>query len=168
MTKQKRNRILFGTLAVLLLVFVAAGIYLFAVKFKIKGKVDADVRYILTETPTRYYSQILFGTTLTLGEMHNSWFTVSADKRTGEFRFYNADPIIFIITKYSQGLNKTTFSIEYIHDGQFFGLLVFSTADGVEFKLDKKYEVSITQQNPEAINEINYESRILYFKREAV
>ena len=84
------------------------------------GELGQEVGTTGTETPTKYYSQILFGTTLTLGEMENSWFTVSADKKTGSFRFYNIAPITFIITKYSQGLNKTTFSIEYIHDWQFF------------------------------------------------
>jgi hypothetical protein len=153
-------------LIILLIVLVAFSVYLFVIKNKTKGKIDADTRYILTETPTKYYSQILFGTTLTLGEMQNSWFTIDGDKKTGTFRFYNTDPITFIITEYNQGFKKTTFSLEYIHDGQFFGLLVFSTADGIEFKLDKKYEVSITKQNPEAINEINYESRILYFVKE--
>jgi hypothetical protein len=42
-----------------------------------------------------------------------------------------------------------------------------STADGIEFKSGKDYTVSITQEHPEDISTINYDSRILFFIRGA-
>jgi hypothetical protein len=169
MTKRTRNKILIAAVVVLLAAVICVGVFLYLIKNKIAGQVDAKTKYVLTEITSTISSTVFFGVALDSDDLQNCWFEIDEDKKTGIFYFHEAEHIVFIITKYSQKLKQTNFSIEYIHNGKFYLLNAISTAEGIEFKSPKDYEVSITQENPQDIPTINYDSRILFFvKEEAV
>ncbi|MDR1917583.1 MAG: hypothetical protein LBQ05_01210 [Christensenellaceae bacterium] len=168
MKRKAVNKILIVIAVILLVAVICLGVYLYFLKDKIAGRVVANDKYVLTEITSTISSTVFFGVALNNDDLQNCWFEIDEDKKTGRFYFHGAEEIVFIITKYSQKFTQTTFSIEYIHNGKFYLLNAISTAAGIEFKSPKDYEVSITQENPEDIPTINYDSRILFFVKEAV
>ncbi len=120
-------------------------------------------------------SQIQFGTQYRLSEIRpnlfenvsvngSSYFKINEDGKTGEIKLTGLfeERLDFIITKYS----NEEFEIEYIYQDKIHSIKAENTADEIIFKSIQSYRVDITQEQDDAIVELEYDSTIMVFAKE--
>lgn len=159
---KRRTTISLIVIAVVVVIATAVGlaVYFSMRSGPVNGAIEFGKKYYLTEIRDNVFTDVTANA--------ESYLQLNEDRQTGELYLVGLPEgrIDFIVTKYQESFNGTTFTIEFIYKNELQILTATSTNDEIRFRQVQSSRVEITQENPDDTRYLDYEVTIMVFTKE--